>query len=155
MQNSWIQELTASFNYHSRSWSECVSSRKQRRLTKMLMLDERYGADASLMCVCTLQTLTNLQTWKKFGVVEGKPPGPEPGITTVGDEVYLILNQKQLVRATVIVSCYRTSSVDPHYFHRKCALPKSVPRRSSQCSFLKAHSVKYVARMFPPLKAST
>jgi hypothetical protein len=119
------------------------------------MLDERYGADASLMCVCTLQTLTNLQTWKKFGVVEGKPPGPEPGITTVGDEVYLILNQKQLVRATVIVSCYRTSSVDPHYFHRKCALPKSVPRRSSQCSFLKAHSVKYVARMFPPLKAST
>jgi translation initiation factor 3 subunit G len=36
------------------------------------------------------------KTWKKFGVVEGKPPGPEPGITTVGDEVYLILNQKQL-----------------------------------------------------------
>eukprot|EP00029_Vermamoeba_vermiformis_P007797 TRINITY_DN3470_c0_g1_i2.p1 TRINITY_DN3470_c0_g1~~TRINITY_DN3470_c0_g1_i2.p1 ORF type:complete len:241 (-),score=64.67 TRINITY_DN3470_c0_g1_i2:174-896(-) len=36
------------------------------------------------------------KTWKKFGIVEGKPPGPEPGITATGDEVYLVLNQKQL-----------------------------------------------------------
>jgi hypothetical protein len=34
------------------------------------------------------------QRWKKFGDVSGKPPGPEPGITTLGDEIHFVLGKK-------------------------------------------------------------
>jgi translation initiation factor 3 subunit G len=33
--------------------------------------------------------------WKKFGLVAGKPPGPEPGITILGDEINFVLGQTQ------------------------------------------------------------
>jgi len=33
--------------------------------------------------------------WKKFGLVADKPPGPEMGVTTIGDEVPFIIGQKQ------------------------------------------------------------
>jgi translation initiation factor 3 subunit G len=45
--------------------------------------------------VRTSKSVENRKKWKKFGECYGVPPGPEKGITTVGDEVFLELVKSQ------------------------------------------------------------
>lgn len=80
--------------------------------------------------------------WKKFGDCTGLPAGPEPGITSIGDEVFLTLGtsqqredeRKDASSVPANVACRTCLKIGDHYTLKcpyKAALPGAADKETS------------------------